>query len=168
MDELQRTIEWHDGTVKMIDQRVLPLHYEIKTYTDYAGVAEAIHTMVIRGAPAIGAAAGFGLALAALKSTAKTRSDMLRDLEIAAEVLRQSRPTAVNLFWAIDRMLKTAQNEAFSSAADVCEAMITEAQKIADEDVEINKRMAEHGAALVKDGDTSLTHCNTGALAVVD
>lgn len=168
MNELQRTIEWHSGTVKMIDQRVLPLHYEIKTYTDYAGVAEAIHTMVIRGAPAIGAAAGFGLALAALKSTAKTRSDMLRDLDIAAEVLRKSRPTAVNLFWAIDRLLKTAQNEAFSSAADVREAMITEAQKIADEDVEINKRMAEHGAALVKDGDTILTHCNTGALAVVD
>ena len=168
MDELQRTIEWHAGTVKMIDQRVLPLHYEIKTYTDYAGVAEAIHTMVIRGAPAIGAAAGFGLALAALKSSARTRSDMLRDLDVAAEVLRKSRPTAVNLFWAIDRMLKTAQNEAFSSAEDVREALITEAQKIADEDVEINKRMAEHGAALVKDGDTILTHCNTGALAVVD
>ena len=168
MDELERTIEWHAGTVKMIDQRVLPLTYQIQTYTDYQGVAEAIHTMVIRGAPAIGAAAGFGLALAALKSTATTRSDMLRDLDVAAEVLRKSRPTAVNLFWAIDRMLKLAQNEAFSTADDVREALIQEAQKIADEDVEINKRMAEHGAALIKDGDTILTHCNTGALAVVD
>ena len=168
MTELQRTIEWHDGTVLMIDQRVLPLTYQIQTYTDYVGVADAIHTMVIRGAPAIGAAAGFGLALAALKSTAKTRSDMLRDLDVAAEVLRKSRPTAVNLFWAIDRMLKVAQNEAFSSAADMREALIHEAQCIADEDVAINKRMAEHGAALIKDGDTILTHCNTGALAVVD
>ncbi len=106
---LERTIEWHDGTVLMIDQRVLPLHYEIKSYTTYQGVAEAIHTMVIRGAPAIGAAAGFGMALAGLQSQATTRSDLRRDLEIAAEVLRQSRPTAVNLFWAIDRMLKTVR-----------------------------------------------------------
>jgi methylthioribose-1-phosphate isomerase len=168
MNELERTIEWHDGTVLMIDQRVLPLHYEIKSYTTYQGVAEAIHTMVIRGAPAIGAAAGFGMALAGLQSAAQTRSDLLRDLEIAAEVLRQSRPTAVNLFWAIDRMLRTATDESLDSAEDVRAALIREAQRIADEDVEINKRMAEHGAALIKDGDTILTHCNTGALAVVD
>jgi methylthioribose-1-phosphate isomerase len=163
MSELERTIEWHDGTVLMIDQRVLPLHYEIKGYTTYQGVAEAIHTMVIRGAPAIGAAAGFGLALAGLQSAATTRPDLLRDLEAAAEVLRKSRPTAVNLFWAIDRMLRVA-----ASADDIRAALIREAQQIADEDVEINKRMAEHGAALIKDGDTILTHCNTGALAVVD
>lgn len=168
MNELQRTIEWHDGTVLMIDQRRLPLHYEIKSYTDYQGVADAIRTMVIRGAPAIGAAAGFGMALAGLQSAAKTRSDLLRDLEIAAEVLRQSRPTAVNLFWAIDRMLRTATDESLDSADDVRAALVREAQKIADEDVEINRRMAEHGAALIKDGDTILTHCNTGALAVVD
>ncbi|CAG0936122.1 methylthioribose-1-phosphate isomerase [Thermoflexales bacterium] len=168
MNELQRTLEWHDGTVLMIDQRVLPLHYEIKSYTTYQGVADAIHTMVIRGAPAIGAAAGFGMALAGLQSTAKTRSDLLRDLEAAAAVLRQSRPTAVNLFWAIDRMLRTATDESHDSANDVRNALIREAQQIADEDVEINKRMAEHGAALIKDGDTILTHCNTGALAVVD
>jgi methylthioribose-1-phosphate isomerase len=163
MNELERTIEWHDGTVLMIDQRVLPLHYEIKSYTTYQGVAEAIHTMVIRGAPAIGAAAGFGMALAGLQSSATTRSDLLRDLEMAAEVLRQSRPTAVNLFWAINRMLRAA-----NTADDVCTALICEAQQIADEDVAINRRMAEHGAALIKDGDTILTHCNTGALAVVD
>jgi methylthioribose-1-phosphate isomerase len=168
MEELQRTIEWHAGTVKMIDQRVLPLAYQIQTYTDYQGVAEAIRTMVIRGAPAIGAAAGFGLALAALRSPAPTRLDLLRDLDVAADVLRQSRPTAVNLFWAIERMLKTAQNEAFSTADEVRAALITEAQKIADEDVEINRRMAEHGAALIQDGDTILTHCNAGALATVD
>jgi methylthioribose-1-phosphate isomerase len=163
MQELERTIEWHDGAVLMIDQRGLPLHYEIKTYTTYQGVADAIHTMVIRGAPAIGAAAGFGMALAGLQSQATTRSDLRRDLEEAAEVLRQSRPTAVNLFWAIDRMRRTA-----NSAEDVRAALIAEAQQIADEDVAINRCMAEHGAALIKDGDTILTHCNTGALAVVD
>ena len=163
MQELERTIEWHDGAVLMIDQRGLPLHYEIKTYTTYQEVADAIHTMVIRGAPAIGAAAGFGMALAGLQSQAATRSDLLRDLEEASEVLRQSRPTAVNLFWAIDRMLRTAAN-----AEDVRAALIAEAQQIADEDVAINRRMAEQGAALIKDGDTILTHCNTGALAVVD
>ena len=168
METLQRTIEWHDGAVLMIDQRVLPLQYEIKTYTTYQGVAEAIHTMVIRGAPAIGAAAGFGMALAGLQSQATTRSDLRRDLEIAADVLRQSRPTAVNLFWAIDRMLRTAVMKNLDAADDVRAALIAEAQSIADEDVEINKRMAEYGAALIKDGDTILTHCNTGALAVVD
>jgi methylthioribose-1-phosphate isomerase len=168
MNELERTIEWHDGAVTMIDQRVLPLHYETITYTTYQGVAEAVHTMVIRGAPAIGAAAGFGMALAGLQSAARTRLDLLRDLEVAADVLRKSRPTAVNLFWAIDRMMRTAADESLDTTDDVREALIREAQKIADEDVEINKRMAEHGAALIKDGDTILTHCNTGALAVVD
>ncbi len=168
MNELERTIEWHAGTVLMIDQRVLPLHYEIKSYATYQGIAEAIQTMVIRGAPAIGAAAGFGMALAGLQSTATTRADLLRDLETAAEVLRTSRPTAVNLFWAIDRMLRTATDEALDSVDDVRQALIHEAQKIADEDVEINRRMAEHGAALIQDGDTILTHCNAGALATVD
>ncbi len=168
MNELQRTIEWHDGQVLMIDQRVLPLKYEVLTYTDYHDVATAIQTMVIRGAPAIGAAAAFGMALAGLQSAARTRLDLLRDLEEAAQVLRQSRPTAVNLFWAIDRMLRTATDETLDSADDVRAALIREAQKLADEDVEINKRMAEYGAALVKDGDAILTHCNAGALATVD
>jgi methylthioribose-1-phosphate isomerase len=168
MNELERTIEWHDNTVLMIDQRVLPLHYEIKTYTTYQGVAEAIHTMVIRGAPAIGAAAGFGLALAGLQSKARNSTELMLDLVKASDVLRKSRPTAVNLFWAIDRMLLTAARDDLWSADDVRQALIDEAQKIADEDVEINKRMAEYGAALIKDGDTILTHCNAGALATVD
>jgi methylthioribose-1-phosphate isomerase len=168
METLQRTIEWQAGAVKMIDQRLLPLQYVIQTYTDYRDVAEAIRTMVIRGAPAIGAAAAFGMALAGLNSPAHTRSDLLRDLELAAEVLRQSRPTAVNLFWAIDRMLHAATEESLDSADDVREALVQEAQRIADEDVEVNQRMAEHGAALIKDGDTILTLCTAGALATVD
>ena len=168
METLERTIEWHDGKVLMIDQRVLPLQYVILTYTDYQGVADAIRTMVIRGAPAIGAAAAFGLALSGLQSSARTRLDLLRDLEEAAGILRLSRPTAVNLFWAVDRMLRTATDESLASVEDVREALIREAQKIADEDVEVNKRMAEYGAALVEDGDAILTHCNAGALATVD
>ncbi len=168
METLQRTIEWHAGKVLMIDQRVLPLEYKVQTYTDYHAVAEAIRSMVIRGAPAIGAAAAFGMALAGLQSQAMTRVELLRDLEIAAEVLRKSRPTAVNLFWAIDRMLRTATDESLGAVDDVREALIREAQRLADEDVEVNKRMAEQGAALVRDGDTILTHCNAGALATVD
>ncbi len=168
MNELERTIEWHDGTVMMIDQRVLPLHYEIKTYTTYQGVAEAIHTMVIRGAPAIGAAAGFGMALAGLQSKARNSTELRLELVKAADVLRKSRPTAVNLSWAIGRMLLAAARDDLWSVDDVRAALIHEAQKIADEDVAINRRMAEHGAALIQDGDTILTHCNTGALAVVD
>lgn len=166
--ELQRTIEWQNNQVLMIDQRVLPLNYVIKAYSDYRDVAEAIRSMVIRGAPAIGAAAAFGLALAGLNSSAQTRSDLLGDLAVAADVLRRSRPTAVNLFWAIDRMLRIASTNPPGSADDLRAALIREAQQLADEDVAINRRMAEHGAVLIKDGDTILTHCNAGALATVD
>ncbi len=167
-ESIERTIEWHDGVVKMIDQRMLPLQYVVCSYTDYRDVAEAIRSMVIRGAPAIGAAAAFGMALAAVQSRAVKRFDLLRDLETAAEALRASRPTAVNLFWAIDRMLRAAADESIESADDVRDRIVREAQRLADEDVELNQRMAEHGAALIRDGDTILHHCNTGALAVVD
>jgi methylthioribose-1-phosphate isomerase len=152
----------------MVDQRVLPHQYVIQTYTDYHDVAEAIRIMVIRGAPAIGAAAAFGMALAALQSRATARLDLLRDLETAAEALRKARPTAVNLFWGIDRMLRAATDESLDSVDDVRERVVREAQQLADEDVEINRRMAEHGATLIRDGDTILHHCNTGALAAVD
>jgi len=172
-DTIERTIEWHEspgsrGVVKMIDQRALPHQYVVQSYTDYRDVAEAIRTMVIRGAPAIGAAAAFGLALAGLQSAAKNRLDLLRDLETAADVLRRARPTAVNLFWAIDRMLRAATDESLDSADDVRERLVRQAQRIADEDVEINRRMAEQGATLIQDGDAILHHCNTGALATVD
>jgi methylthioribose-1-phosphate isomerase len=124
--------------------------------------------MYIRGAPAIGAAAGFGMALAAQQSSAGNREALLTDLTTAAEVLRATRPTAVNLFWGIERMLRVAKDESVPGIDDIREAILAEAQKLADEDVEINKRMAENGAALVKEGDTILHHCNTGSLAAVD
>lgn len=163
-----RTIEWHDGIVKMIDQRLLPGQFQVNDYTDYGDVATAIQTMVIRGAPAIGAAAGFGMALAAQQSTAADRASLLRDLETAAEALRASRPTAVNLFWAIERMLRRADDDALTAPDDVRQALVQEAQDIADQDVEINQRMGQHGAALIQNGDNILHHCNTGALATVD
>ena len=163
-----RTVEWDNGVVKMIDQRLLPSIFEIAEFTDYRGVARAIQEMVIRGAPAIGAAAAFGMALAACQSQATDRAALLHDLEVAAGVLRQARPTAVNLFWAIDRMVRVAADPGLTTVDDICAAILADAQALADEDVAINRRMAAYGAALVKDGDSILHHCNTGALATVD
>jgi methylthioribose-1-phosphate isomerase len=164
-----RTIEWDvKGTVKMIDQRKLPLEFVIVEFDDYRDVATSIKDMYIRGAPAIGAAAAFGLALAARQSQATTREGWLADLETAANVLRATRPTAVNLFWALDRMLRTARASAQLEVEGLIQDLIDEAQRIADEDVEINRRMGAHGATLVEDGFNILTHCNAGALATVD
>ena len=164
-----RTIEWGpQGTVKMIDQRKLPLEFVVVEFDDYRDVAVAIKEMYIRGAPAIGAAAAFGLALAARQSQATTPAGLLADLETAAEVLRATRPTAVNLFWALDRMLATARSLAQATVPEMRDGLLAEAQRIADEDVAINKRMGAHGAALVQDGFNILTHCNAGALATVD
>ncbi len=164
-----RTVEWtKNAQVQMIDQRKLPWELVHLQFDDYRELARAITDMAIRGAPAIGAAAGFGMALAAQQSKAKHRAQMLNDLETAAHVLDRARPTAVNLVWAIARQLRTAQDAALDSPEAIRQALLDEAQRMADEDVEINKRMAAHGAALVKDGATILHHCNTGALATVD
>jgi methylthioribose-1-phosphate isomerase len=165
-----RTIEWdyERNLVKMIDQRQLPSTFEIVEFKNYDGVAMAIRDMYIRGAPAIGAAAAFGMALAAQQSSTYQPEALLRDLEKAAEVLRSTRPTAVNLGWALERMLRVATDETLEHVDDIRRAILEEAQRLADEDVEINKRMARNGAALVKEGDTILHHCNTGSLAAVD
>jgi methylthioribose-1-phosphate isomerase len=164
-----RTVEWDPkGAVKMIDQRCLPLEFVVLELEDPAEVAVAIEDMAIRGAPAIGAAAAFGLALAAHKSRAADYQGLLADLETAARLLSATRPTAVNLFWAIDRMLRCARNVAEDDPRTVIDALVAEAQRIADEDVEINRRIGAHGAVLVGDGFRILTHCNAGALATVD
>ena len=164
-----RTIEWGaTGTVKMIDQRKLPLEYVVVEFDDYRDVAKSIKEMYIRGAPAIGAAAAFGLALAAWHSQATNREELLDDLETASEVICATRPTAVNLFWAAKRMLDTARSSEQVTVEGLVQDLVTEAQRIADEDVEINRRMGAHGATLVEDGFNILTHCNAGALATVD
>ncbi len=165
-----RTVFWDEAhnTVKMIDQRQLPWDFEVAEFSDYEQVAQAITDMVVRGAPAIGAAAGFGMALAAQQSQAKTRLALLEELEAAAATLNAARPTAVNLAWAVKRQLRVATHKSLASPEAIGDALRREAQRIADEDVEINRRMAYHGAELISDGDTILHHCNTGALAAVD
>lgn len=163
-----RTIEWQDGKVRLIDQQRLPHEFVILEYTDYRDVAEAIKTMKIRGAPAIGAAAAFGLALAVAHCPTRSRSQVLAEFERAANLLAQTRPTAVNLFWAIQRMSEVANSARWKTAEELINAVVQEAQRIADEDVEVNKRIGAHGATLIQDGDNILTHCNTGSLAVVD
>ncbi len=164
-----RTVFWDDetGHVKMIDQRLLPGEFIVNTYDDYRKLGQAITDMVVRGAPAIGAAAGFGLALAAQASNASDPTALRAEMKNASEVLHSARPTAVNLGWALKRILRIAAG-VDGGANDVRRAVLAEAKRIADEDVAINQRMAAHGAALIDDGDTVIHHCNTGALATVD
>jgi methylthioribose-1-phosphate isomerase len=164
-----RTVEWNYSSNKlnMIDQRFLPEKLVIVTYDDYVDVAKAIREMVIRGAPAIGAAAAFGLALAGFQSRARSTLELLHDLKSAAQTLKESRPTAVNLAWALNKVLVKAQGFA-DSVEQLPTFVLKLAQQLADEDVAINKRMAAYGAELINDGDTVIHHCNTGALATVD
>jgi methylthioribose-1-phosphate isomerase len=149
----------------MIDQRFLPAECLLVDYDDYRDVAQAIHDMVIRGAPAIGAAAGFGMALAAQQSHAKDIDGLLADLRVAGDTLCAARPTAVNLSWVVTLMLQRAEAEGDPAALPA--VLLAEAQDVADKDIEINKRLGKHGAALIRDNDTILHHCNTGALATV-
>jgi len=162
-----RTIEWKDGTVMLIDQTRLPkeeVWVELKMADE---MAVAIKEMKLRGAPLIGVAAAYGLALTAFHSKAKHRKELMMELEESAEKLRKTRPTAVNLFWAIDRVMTKAR-ETVGGREELAEAVVAEAQRMADEDVEVNRRMGRFGAELIADGDTVLTHCNAGALATVD
>jgi methylthioribose-1-phosphate isomerase len=162
-----RTVFWEADQLKLIDQRRLPVSLEVVGLSRADLVEQAIRNMVVRGAPAIGVAAAFGLALAARESKAATRAGLVNDLELEASALRATRPTAANLGWALDRILNGAR--AFDgSAAELRRHVLSEAQQLADEDVEINKRMARHGVPLIDDGDTIIHHCNTGALAAVD
>ncbi len=155
--------------MKMIDQRILPGRFEVVSFKDHASVARAIKDMVVRGAPAIGAAAAFGLALAGYESTASSSSELFDDLQAASATLKGARPTAVNLAWALDKVMWVLEKTKEERSPDeLRQLVLSAAQRIADEDVEINKRMAEHGARLVDDGDTIIHHCNTGALATVD
>jgi methylthioribose-1-phosphate isomerase len=165
-----RTIEWNEAkqAVVLIDQRQLPEALTRMTLTRPEQVAEAIQDMAVRGAPAIGAAAAFGLALVRHSGTGTSSEALWNDLTAAADRLRRSRPTAVNLGWAVDRVLQAAQRHLAEGPQAVEVAVLAEAQRIADEDVEINRAMGRHGAELLHDGDTVVHHCNTGALATVD
>ena len=165
-----RTVVWDpDGpAVQLIDQRLLPGELKVLSLRQPDEVAAAIRDMAVRGAPAIGAAAAFALALAGSLSPASDAVSLQTELRRAADKLRACRPTAVNLGWAIDRMLRAASQAAPEGPEAIRRRVSLEAQRLADEDVEINRRLSQHGSALVRDGDTVIHHCNTGALAAVD
>ena len=163
------TIKWFDpGLVSMIDQRLLPHEIVYNEYKDSTAVAGAIKDMVIRGAPAIGAAAAYGLALVPAHDTSGKVEIVLADLQQASETLRLARPTAVNLFWAIDRILTRVDEREFKTVAELREFVLEEAQQIAREDVEINYSLGTHAQSLIPDGAVIFHHCNTGSLAAVD
>jgi len=164
-NSLLKTIEWKNNKVVMIDQTKLPNELLFVEYDDYNQIAEAIRTLVVRGAPAIGVSGAFGLALAALQSTSTSKDGLLQDLEQAKKILFETRPTAINLKWALDKIMDIANQG--SNASQIREAIIETAKKIADDDVETNMKMGKNGAELFQDNDTIMTHCNAGALATV-
>ncbi len=159
------TLRWRDGRLEMIDQRVLPSELRYLPYDSAAGVAEGIRSMVVRGAPAIGCAAAYGVALEALRLQQAAALEFSAELEAGFAVLAASRPTAVNLFWALDRMRRAWQNCSGSTPARTASMLLAEAHTICAADIETNRRMGQQGAALIKDGARVLTHCNAGALA---
>ena len=160
-----KTVEWKNNSIVMIDQRLLPNEEVYRTYTDYLDVAEAIREMVVRGAPAIGVAAAMGIALGASQINAKGRKGFVKEFEKICKVMGSTRPTAVNLFWAIDRMKRVVKANTGMSLDELQERLICEAKEIHNEDIEINKKMGRHGSKLIKNKATVLTHCNAGALA---
>jgi methylthioribose-1-phosphate isomerase len=158
-----QTLRWCDGHLEMIDQRVLPAEFGYVRYDSAEAVAHGIRDMVVRGAPAIGCAAAYGIALEALRQTDAADFPVL--MERAFGVLAASRPTAVNLFWALKRMRMRWQSLAAQPPAAQAQALLDEAHEIFAEDIRVNRAMGEHGAALLADGARVLTHCNAGALA---
>ncbi|MRS02813.1 S-methyl-5-thioribose-1-phosphate isomerase [bacterium] len=161
-----RTIEWlpEKKQVSMIDQRRLPRRFEYLHCQSLDEMVNAIRSMAIRGAPALAVAGAYGMVLAAIKASAGNARNQAK---LAAELLIASRPTAVNLAWGVNRMLKIVLNDSISDA-DIAVQLLKEAQVMAEEDVMINRKLAENGASLINDGDTIIHHCNTGSLAVVD
>jgi len=160
-----RTVEWKDNKVKMIDQTRLPNELIFVEYDDFNQIADAIKTLVVRGAPAIGVSGAFGLALAVLQSNAITKDELILDLEEAKKILFATRPTAVNLGWGLEKIMNVAKTG--DSVNKIKESVIFEAKKMADDDIKINKVMGKNGSVLFDDNDTIMTHCNAGALATV-
>jgi methylthioribose-1-phosphate isomerase len=161
-----RTVSWEANSVRMIDQTVLPSRLIYKTLTRCEEVGDAIRTMVVRGAPAIGVAAAMGVALAAVRSGAKDKPSLIKELEIAATGLRATRPTAVNLFWGIERVLERAQRSE-GGVHEIVGQIVSEVKEMAEEDVRVNRKLGKIGALLIDDGDVIMTQCNAGSLATV-
>ena len=163
-----RTIDWNDAnsTIVMIDQTLLPVEYKVIECDNIASLTEAISSLRVRGAPALGATGGFGIALAATCSSANSMEVLLDELRKIGDVIKATRPTAVNLAWGVDRVLDAAR-DAYDTDS-IRSIVLTEAKAIANEDVELNRRLGAHGADLLEDGDTVMTHCNAGRMACVD
>ena len=159
------TLRWRDDKLEMIDLRVLPMRFEYLSYANADEVAEGIRSMVVRGAPAIGCAAAYGVALQALAYQHADKPGFEQAMAHGFQVLAASRPTAVNLFWALQRVKEFLQAHAHQSQVQMAAALLALAHEISAEDVRINRAMGDFGAALLKDGARVLTHCNAGALA---
>lgn len=159
------TLRWRDGRLEMIDQRVLPARFEYLPYSSASEVAEGIRSMVVRGAPAIGCAAAYGVALESLALRQASREAFVAGMEKGFEVLAASRPTAVNLFWALKRMREVWEANKQGTVDEIVDRLLAEAHEVSAEDVRINRAMGAYGAALLPDGARVLTHCNAGALA---
>src|SRR5882724_1451589 len=157
-----QTIEWTSEGVVMIDQTRLPLHEEYVTCRGYQEVATAIKDMIIRGAPAIGVAAAMGVAIGVQHAS---EQDLDRQVETICDTLARTRPTAVNLFWAIDRMKRLYRGLRGRPIGEIRARLVEEAQRVREEDIAINRAIGRHGAVLVPDRTTVLTHCNAGGLA---
>jgi methylthioribose-1-phosphate isomerase len=162
-----KTVEWTNEGVRMIDQRLLPNEEKYLMLRSYEEVADAIKKMVVRGAPAIGVSAAMGLALGASQSVGTSVADLEDDFDYMCQVMSQTRPTAINLFWAIERMREAfAREKTITQETDKIKArLVEEALNIFREDIEANRALGRFGAELLSDGDTVLTHCNAGALA---
>ncbi|BBE50507.1 Methylthioribose-1-phosphate isomerase [Ferriphaselus amnicola] len=159
------TLRWSHNQLEMIDQRILPAAFEYVSYDSASSVAEGIRSMVVRGAPAIGVAAAYGVALEALRLQSESMADFNIGMDAGFSTLAASRPTAVNLFWALARMRGVWESVAEQSSATVAQRLLAEAHEVLAEDIRINKAMGAYGAALLPDGARVLTHCNAGALA---
>jgi methylthioribose-1-phosphate isomerase len=162
-----KTVEWTNEGVRMIDQRLLPGEEKYLMLRSYEEVAEAIKKMVVRGAPAIGISAAMGLALGAKQSVGMSVADLEDDFSYVCDVMSQTRPTAVNLFWAIERMRETFNREKArtKNVEEIKDSLVKEALKIFEEDIKANRSIGRYGSDLIPDGATVLTHCNAGALA---
>ena len=160
-----RTVEWKNNSVVMIDQTKLPNELVFVTYTDYNDVANAIRTLVVRGAPAIGVSGAFGMALAVLQSSSESLDGLLSDLEKAKKILFETRPTAINLSWGLEKIMEIAKQG--KTVSEIRDTVIAKAKQMAEEDINTNKKMGKNGAKLFQDDDTIMTHCNAGALATV-
>jgi methylthioribose-1-phosphate isomerase len=162
------TIEWNNGKVRLIDQTLLPNELKYIDCETVEQVWEAIKVLKVRGAPAIGIAGALGAVLGVWNSDAKEYSEFNEQLNKITSYLATSRPTAVNLFWALDRMKATANENKDKDIPQLKNILLAEAQNILDEDKAMCRAIGRHGATLIKDGDTILTHCNAGGLATAD